>query len=128
VRFLTLGETLALHRRVLTESGGRAGIRDFGAIVSAVAQPYASVGGHDAYPTLIEKTAAIGYALVRNHGFIDGNKRVAHAAMEALLMLNGAEIVASVDEQERFMLALATGMIPRSALVTWLRTHVVTAS
>jgi death-on-curing protein len=123
MRYLTLGEVLALHRRILAESGGRPGLRDLGAIASALAQPRVSVGGEDAYPTLTDKAAALGYSLVRNHGFIDGNKRIAHAAMEVFLVMNGMELRASVDDQERFMLALAAGDISREVLADWLRTH-----
>jgi len=123
MRYLTLGEVLALHRRILAESGGRPGVRDLGAIASALSQPRVSVGGQDAYPTLLDKAAALGYSLIRNHGFIDGNKRIAHAAMEVFLVLNGMELRASVDDQERFMLALASGEVSREALAEWLRMH-----
>lgn len=120
MRFLTLGEVLALQRRILAETGGRGGIRDLGAISSAIAQPRVSIGGVDAYPTLIDKATALGYALACNHGFIDGNKRIAHAAMEAFLMLNGVEIRASVDEQEQVMLSLAGGELSRATFTEWL--------
>jgi death-on-curing protein len=123
MRYLTLGEVLALHRRILAESGGRPGLRDLGAIASAVSQPRVSVSGQDAYPTLIDKAAALGYSLVRNHGFIDGNKRIAHAAVEVFLVMNGMELRAAVDDQERLMLALAAGDVSREALAEWLRTH-----
>lgn len=124
MRLLTLGEVLALHRRILAESGGRSGVRDLGAIASALSQPRLSVGGNDAYPTLIEKAAALGHSLIRNHGFVDGNKRIAHAAMEVFLVMNGMEITASIDEQERFMFSLAAGEISRDALAYWLRSNV----
>ena len=91
MRFLTLGEVLALHRRILVESNGRPGVRDLAAVASGVSQPQVSVDGNDAYPSLIEKAAALGYSLVRSHGFIDGNKRIAHAAMEVFLVMNGME-------------------------------------
>ena len=124
MRFLTLGEVLALHTRILRESGGRPGIRNLSIIASAVAQPRASVGGEDAYPSLTEKAAALGYALCQNHGFVDGNKRIAHAAMEVFLVLNGEEISAAVDEQEKQMLALAAGDLSRKSLAEWLAEHV----
>jgi death-on-curing protein len=125
MRYLTLGEVLALHRRILAESGGSPGVRDLAAIASAVSQPRVSVGGKDAYPSLIEKAAALGYSLVRNHAFIDGNKRIAHAAMEVFLVMNGMELSASVDDHERFMLALAAGGVTREALIEWLRAHAI---
>ena len=123
MRLLTLSEVLALHRRILAETGGAPGVRDLNTIASAVAQQRASAGGVDAYPTLIEKAAALAYSLVGNHGFVDGNKRVGHAAMEVLLVLNGMEIQASVDEQERLMLSLAAGELSRAELVEWLRSN-----
>lgn len=124
MRYLALGEVLALHRRILAASGGRTGVRDLGAIASALAQPRVTVGEKDAYPTLIEKAAALGYSLIRSHGSIDGNKRISHAAMGVFLVLNGVEIQAHVDEQERFMLSLAAGESSREQLVAWLNVHV----
>jgi len=124
VRYLTLGEVLALHRRILAESGGRAGLRDLGAVASALAQPRISIDGQDAYPSLLDKADALGFSLIRNHGFIDGNKRIAHAAMETFLVFNGMELLAQVDEQERFMFSLAAGLVSREGLAEWLGRHV----
>jgi death-on-curing protein len=87
MRYLTLGEVVELHRLVLAASGGAPGIRDLGALESAVAQPRASFGGSDLHPTLIEKTGALGFALAQGHPFVDGNNRVAHAAMATFLLL-----------------------------------------
>jgi len=125
MRLLTLGEVLALHRRILAETGGAPGVRDLNAIASAVAQQRVSAGGVDAYPSIIEKAVALAYSLVGNHGFIDGNKRISHAAMEVLLVLNGIEIPASIDEQERLMLSLAAGQVSRAELVEWLKANTV---
>ena len=71
----------------------------------------------------MEKAAALCFSLVGNHPFVDGNKRVGHAAMETFLVLNGTEIVAGLDEQEHVMLDLATGRIDRRQLADWLRQH-----
>ena len=123
MRYVTLGEVVELHRRLLQATGGASGIRDFGALESAVAQPKATFGGVDLYPTLVEKAAALRFSLVQGHPFVDGNKRVAHAAMETFLLLNGAEIDAPVDDQERLILGLAAGRIGHSQLTDWLRQH-----
>lgn len=123
MRYLTLGEVVELHRRLLQARGGAPGIRDFGALESAIAQPKTTFGGTDLYPTLPEKAAALRFSLVQGHPFVDGNKRVAHAAMETFLVLNGTEIDAPVDQQERLMLDLAAGRIERSDLTDWLRQH-----
>jgi death-on-curing protein len=71
-----------------------------------------------------EKAAALAFALAQGHAFVDGNKRVAHAAMATFLQLNGAEIVAAIDEQERLMLDLASGRLSRDELAGWLQQHV----
>jgi len=123
MRYLALAEVVELHRRLLEATGGAPGIRDLGALESAIAQPKATFGGVDLYPTLVEKAAALGLALVQDHPFVDGNKRVGHAAMETFLVLNGAEVDAQVGDQERVMLDLAAGRIDRSQLTDWLRQH-----
>ena len=70
------------------------------------------------------REAALGFSLTLNHPFVDGNKRVAHAAMEVFLILNGHEIVATMEDQEQLMLALAAGQVTRDALITWLERHI----
>jgi death-on-curing protein len=127
MRHLTLGEVVELHRRLLTQSGGAAGIREVGLLESALAQPRATFDDVDLHPTVADKAAALGFGLVANHPFVDGNKRVGHAAMEVFLVLNGFEIDATVDEQERLMLDLASGVIDRAALARWLKDHLVEA-
>ena len=123
MRYLTLAEVVELHRRLLQVTGGATGIRDLGALEAAIAQPKATFGGVDLYPTLIEKAAALCFSLVQGHPFVDGNKRVGHAAMETFLVLNGAEVDAPVDDQERLILDLAAGRIGRSQLTDWLLQH-----
>lgn len=124
MRYLSLAEVAELHRLLIEAFGGSHGIRDLGALKSALAQPRMSFGGEDLYPTVVEKAAALGFTLVQNHPFLDGNKRVGHAAMETFLVLNGLEIAAEADQQEQLMLALAAGDSDRSDLLKWLRNHV----
>ena len=124
MRYLTLGEVLALHGAIITTTGGANGIRDLGALESALAQPKATFDATDLYPTLIEKASALAFGLVMNHPFVDGNKRIGHAAMAVFLDLNGIAVDAAIDEQERLMLALAAGQISRENLTAWLKGHV----
>ena len=124
VRYLTLGEVLELHRRVVGQWGGAAGLRDLGALEGAVAQPRQTFGGDELYPSLAEKAVALGFALIRNHPFVDGNKRVGHAALEVFLVLNGYELVADIDDAERIILGVAASVIDREAFVSWVRTQV----
>jgi len=105
---------------VIDQSGGSSGLRDRGALESAVHQPNASFGGELLYPTMAEQAGALAFSLVKNHPFIDGNKRIGHAAMEVFLVINGLEISAHVDEQEAMFLNLAAGTISREELVSWI--------
>lgn len=121
--FLTVGDVLVLHEEVVRASGGSAGVRDMGAVESAVAQPQAAFGGQELYPTLAEKAAALSFSLVKNHAFVDGNKRIGWASMRVFLRLNGYEIAADVDEQERAVLALAAGETSREDWTAWVKEH-----
>ena len=123
MRYLTLSELLGLYSRLMAQSGGKAGILDLGNLESALAQPRMTFGEDELYPTVIEKAAAFGFSLIRNHPFVDGNKRLGHAAMEVFLLLNGYEIEASVDEQERVIMSVADGNMGRVEFYEWLRSH-----
>jgi death on curing protein len=125
MRHLTVDEVVALHGLVAEYSGGARGLRDPHGLESAVAQPQQSFGGVDLYATLAEKAAALCFSLVGNHPFVDGNKRIGHAAMEALLIRNGHELVAPVDEAEDVILRLAAGNVPRDEFTNWVAAHVV---
>lgn len=123
IRYLTLEEVLELHCLLFEQSGGLAGVRNLGALDSALAQPQMAFGGQDLYPSLGEKAAALGFSLVCNHPFVDGNKRVGHAAMETFLVLNGWELAAGVDEQEQRILSLAAGAVAREEFTAWVQSH-----
>lgn len=71
----------------------------------------------------LEKVACLGFSLIQNHPFVDGNKRVGHAAMEVVLVLNGIELVADVDEAETLVLGVAQGVVNRDGLTRWLADH-----
>jgi len=125
MRYLTVPEVLALYERVMEQSGGFVGVRDLGALESAVAQPRMTFDGQELYPTLVEKAAALGYSLILDHPFVDGNKRLGHAATELYLLLNEHEIRATVDEQVDIVLGIAAGSVKRDEFVSWLASHVV---
>ena len=123
MRYLTLGEVLRLHRLLVEVSGGTPGVRDLGALESALAQPRATFGGQDLHSSVLQKAAALAFSVITNHAFVDGNKRIAHAAMEVFLQLNGYELSCGVDEQEAFWLSLASGERSRDDLLRWLTEH-----
>ena len=109
---------------MLLQSRGAEGIRDPAALESAVAQPFQTFDGEDLYPSLAAKAAALCFFIIRNHPFVDGNKRVGHAALEVMLVLNGTEIMATTDEQEHVVLAVASGAMSREEFSEWVETHV----
>jgi len=128
VRYLTLGEVLDLHDRLIRQSSGTTGVRDLGALESAIAQPRMTFGGADLYPDLPAKAAALAFSVIQNHPFVDGNKRVGHAALETMLLLNGFELQSSVDDAEAVILGVASGSNSRDVLLEWIRQHVVPRS
>lgn len=125
MRYLSLAEVLQLHRLIIGQSGGAPGLRDLNALESALAQPHMTFAGEELYPKLVDKAAALGFSLVLNHPFVDGNKRVGHAVLETFLVLNGMEIIASPDEQEAVILRLAAGDVGRDEFTAWLRSCIV---
>ncbi len=125
MRYLTLAEILYLHENIIETSGGSHGIRNMSGLESALALPKQAFGDTDLYPSVSDKAAILCFSIVSNHPFIDGNKRVGHAAMETFLVLNGAEISAEVDEQEQIMLDLAAGKTEREEFARWVRDNTI---
>ncbi len=124
MRYLSISEIFELHDQIIASSGGSRGIRDINALESAVNQPRQTFDQKDLYPDIVTKAAALCFSLVMNHPFVDGNKRVGHAAMETFLILNGYAIIAGVDEQERVMLELASGKMSCVKFSEWLNSHI----
>lgn len=116
IRLLTLRQVIRLHELIMAQAGALARVRDLPGLESAVAQPRMTFGGSHLYPSLNEKAAALGFSLIRNHPFVDGNKRIGHAAIEATLGLNGRQLVAEIDEAERVILGVAAATIEREGL------------
>ncbi len=128
LQILTLTEVLELHAAVLKADGGLAGLRDRGLLESAIAQPSSSFDGVPLYPTLAAKVAALGFSLVMNHPFLDGNKRVGLLAMDVFLLLNGQELQAEDDDAETTILSLAAGALTREELTAWVGDHTIPRS
>lgn len=125
MRYLDLESVVRIYYRVMQSTGGSAGIRDVALLESAVAQPRMSFGAVDLYPSLEEKAAALAFALGKNHAFVDGNKRIALAASDALLRINGFKLSGSDSELESVFLQLAAGELDRESLAAWFKAHIV---
>lgn len=128
MRYLTIEQVMDLHRLVIAQSSGSGGIRDINALESAIAQPTMTFDGADLYPTVAAKAAALAHSLIQNHPFIDGNKRIGHAAMEVFLVANGVEIDASVDEQQAVFIGIASGELSRAELTDWIEQNLASLS
>ena len=119
MRYITLQEATHIHDVLLNAHGGAPGLRDRGLIEAALLRPQTGY-----YKDLIEEAAALWESLAMNHGFIDGNKRVAFACMEIFLDLNGLELIAGEDETIRFIYdRLESGTFTKDNLDAWLRSH-----
>ena len=117
VAYLSVEIVLEIHRRVIEEFGGDPGLRDRGMLESAVAMPQSTFGGEDLHAGLAEKAAAYHFHLCANHPFVDGNKRVAVAAAELFLLINGRELTASDDEVENLTLDVAVGRLSKEQVI-----------
>lgn len=123
VRYLTLDEVLAIHAQWIELFGGSLGIRDVGLLESALAVPQASFGGQDMYESLHEKAGAYLYHIVKNHPFIDGNKRVAAAVALGFLGINGVTVDMDEDLLADFVLAMAVGERTKADAAVFLAAH-----
>jgi len=111
---------LAVHDEQLAEHGGLSGIRDRGAVESALARPR-NLAAYDACDDLARLAAAYAYGVARNHGFADGNKRTALVIADLFLMLNGHELVSSPADNVLTILGVADGTLSEEELTLWIR-------
>jgi len=125
VFYLSVVAVFFNHEQLIASFGGAQGIRDEGALKSALARPRATFGGQPLYPTLFEKAAALFESLCVNHPFIDGNKRVAYAGAGIFLELNGWRLQAEADEAVDFTLDVAAGKSGKEIIRVWLEQHSV---
>lgn len=110
--YLTSEQVVNLHDEAIAAFGGATGVRDTGALASALAQPAMEAFGVELYPSLTEKAAALLFFLARGHAFVDGNKRTAYAATYVFLLLNGAELGGPDDAVFDLVLRTALGESP----------------
>jgi death-on-curing protein len=123
VEYLTLEEVLLLHARLIQRTGGSGGVRDMRLLDSALARPRATFGGEDLYPGLWYKAAVLMHSLVKNHPFVDGNKRTALTATGLFLELNGYMMTASNEEALDFTRRVVLGEIDVKLMAAWLEDH-----
>ena len=112
-----------LHKMVAQETGGSIGVRDEGLLESALEIAFSSFGGQEFYPTKEEKGARLGYNLISNHAFVDGNKRIGMYVMLTFLEVNGIYMDCTNEEVAAVGLAVASGNMEYETLLQWVRDH-----
>lgn len=123
MNYLTPEQVLFIHSRLIDETGGMHGIRDLGLLESAVSRPQAAFNNEDLYPAICHKAAALAESLIKNHPFIDGNKRTAITSTAIFLQINGQTLKASQQELVDFTLAMATSKSYFDQAVLWLNKY-----
>ena len=116
-------KVLLLQQLVIESSGGSAGVRDFGLLDSAIESAYQTFDGVELYPTKEEKGARLGYNLVSNHAFIDGNKRIGLLVMLSFLAINGINLKYTDEELVLIGFSLADGKMTYEELLNWIKEH-----
>ena len=120
---LTKAQVIKMHRLLIQETGGSEGIRDEGLLDSALNAPFQTFDGEDVYKTVQAKAAKLGFFLINNHPFIDGNKRIGTLVMLVFLEINGIEIKCTDDELFNLGLGLADGTVNNKDLLGWIIEH-----
>ena len=123
MKTLSKNQVTALHSALIREFGGIDGIRDEGLLESALAAPFQTFGGEPVYPSLQAKAAQLGFGLIRNHPFVDGNKRIGAHTMLVFLAVNGIELRYEQQELIDIVLSVAVGQIDRQGLLQWILDH-----
>jgi death-on-curing protein len=125
MKLLTKRQLILLHDQLIDETGGAHGIRDDGLLESALFTPLQTFEGAELFPSVAEKAARLGYGLVKNHAFVDGNKRIGAHAMLVFLAVNGIRIEYTQKELSDIILHVASGEKDYTDLLLWLKSHTI---
>jgi len=123
LKIISIKQILVLHEFELVKHGGSSGLRDIGMLKSAVARPFATFGGEDLYPGVFMKCAALIQSIVKNHPFLDGNKRTAFVSSTVLLKLNKYNLTVTQKEAVKFMVRVANENLSVDEISSWLKKH-----
>ena len=122
---IALDEALAIHAELIEATGGSHGLRDRGGLEAALARPFATFGGQDLYPDAVAKAAALLESIVKNHPFVDGNKRAGYTLGRLTLMTYDLDLKASDDDEYDMVIHVATGGMDVDGIAAWMRQRVV---
>ena len=122
---ISLKEVLSIHDILIDRFGGLKGIRDLNALESALIRPLQTFEGNELYPTLIEKVSALMESLIKNHPFIDGNKRIGYTLCRLILLNNDMDLKAEENEKYFFIIQIAENKLDHREIVDWIKNHIV---
>ena len=120
---IDLDEVIKIHEKLIEEFGGAQGLRNKGLLESALESPFQTFGGKELLPTPEEKAAALLENLVKNHPFVDGNKRIGYTVFRLFLMAHGKDIEAPEAEKYAFVIDIASGKLVFEEILTWAKNH-----
>lgn len=120
MKFLSKEQLINLHSIVIKRTGGISGIRDNGLLDSAINSPFHTFGGEELYPSIQSKAAKLGYSIIKNHPFLDGNKRIGILAMMVFLEVNGIELKCTDEEIIDLGLGIASGKYDSEYITKWI--------
>ncbi|HVZ12037.1 MAG TPA: type II toxin-antitoxin system death-on-curing family toxin [Patescibacteria group bacterium] len=123
MKYLSTLQVLAIHDQMVKRFGGSHGIRDIGLIESAVERPRATFGGEDLYPDLFLKAAALMHSILKNHAFVDGNKRTAYSSCGVFLKVNGYKLENMHEASLEFAMNVENNSLELEEIAEWLRNN-----
>ncbi len=123
MKIINKRQILLLHSALIADSGGLDGIRDEGLLDSAINAPFQTFDGQQLYPTVLEKATRLGFGLIKNHPFLDGNKRIGTHVMLVFLEINNITLFYEDNELISVILAVASGELDADDLLKWIQQH-----
>lgn len=121
MKYLTPQQILAIHDQAIKRFGGSHGLRDLGLLESAAGRPQATFDGQDLYETIFDKAAALMHSLLKNHPFVDGNKRTAYSSAGIFLMMNGYKLIDMHDKSLKFAMLVEDNSMSLEEIAAWLK-------
>lgn len=128
IKFLSVDQVLFIHDQAVKRFGGSFGVRDLGLIESAIGRPQSSFGGQYLYENIFDMAAALLQSLLKNHPFVDGNKRTALTSAGIFLKKNGWNLINSHDEEVEFAVSVDNEHLSIDQISSWLKEHSKKAS
>ena len=123
MKIIDVDEVLIFHKKIIKQTGGLDGVRDLGLIESALKQAFSTFDGQDLYKEVEDKISVITYGLIKNHGFVDGNKRIGVAVMLLLLRINDINIQYTQDELVKLGFDISSGKLNENGIKQWIKDH-----